>query len=236
MFSRFKTNLKNFFLRLQPHRFLSFLTRPSLLFSNTLKLSKWIAENKNPGNKDHLGFADREDLYKSINERFIANEAILYLEFGVFKGASIKWWANANNNSSSEFFGFDTFEGLPESWGVYEKGAFNALIPDISDQRVHFVKGLFQDTLLSFLQNRGSVASDKRLVLHMDPDLFSSTLFVLTTIRPLLKKNDIILFDEFFVPNDEFAAFEIFCRSYYISFELLGATKNYVQTAIRITA
>jgi len=199
-------------------------------------LSKWIAENKNSKNKDYLKFVLREELYQSINERFIANEKILYLEFGVFKGDSIKWWANANNNSESEFYGFDTFEGLPESWGDYDKGAFNAGIPVIDDSRVHFVKGLFQDTLSTFLKNRNDANNEKRLLLHMDPDLFSSTLYVLTTIRPLLKKNDIILFDEFFVPNDEFAAFEIFCRSYYISFELLGATRHYFRTAIMITA
>ena len=232
MFSNFKTSCKNFLLKLQLHRVFYFLVRPSLLLSNTLKFSKWISDNKTEKNKKYLNFLYREDLYQFVNENNISNQPLLYLEFGVFKGDSIKWWLSCNNNIESAFYGFDTFEGLPESWGDYKKGDFDATIPNISDTRVQFVKGLFQDTLPGFL---GQLNSNKKIIVHIDADLFSSTLYVLTTLRPFLKKDDIILFDEFFVPNDEFSAFEIFCRSFYIKYELLGATNNYFRVAIKLT-
>jgi hypothetical protein len=136
-----------------------------------------------------------------------------------------------NTNPDSRFYGFDTFEGLPEKWGNYTKGDFFSNIPNITDSRLKFIKGLFQDTLNNFLKDSDL---NKRLIIHLDADLFSSTLFVLTTLAPFFKKGDIILFDEFNVPNDEFSALEIFCRSYYINYELLSATKNFFQVGIKI--
>jgi O-methyltransferase len=40
--------------------------------------------------------------------------------------------------------------------------------------------------------------------------MFTSTLFVLTTPAPFLKPGDLIFFDEFSCPLDEFRAFEEF--------------------------
>ena len=135
-----------------------------------------------------------------------------------------------NQNPASRFSGFVTFEGLPEKWGSYTRGDFFSNIPQIDDSMVHFIKGLFQDTLYDFIK---SAHLNKQLLIHLDADLFSSTVFVLTTLAPYLKKGDIILFDEFNVPNDEFSAWEIFCRSYYIKYELLPPTRNYFQVGIK---
>lgn len=55
-----------------------------------------------------------------------------------------------NTCPDSRFFGFDTFEGLPEDWtaGNTRKGGFDVggAVPDLPDPRVRFVKGLFQET------------------------------------------------------------------------------------------
>lgn len=208
------------------------MVRPALLISNTIKLSAWIRKNVNERNKSAINFSSREDHYGFINDTEIANKEICYLEFGVFKGDSIKWWIARNTNSRSRFYGFDTFEGLPEKWNNYTKGDFYSAIPDVTDNRVKFIKGLFQDTLHHFLRETNAAG---QMVIHLDADLFSSTLFVLTSLAPFLKKGDIILFDEFNVPNDEFSAFEIFCRSYYINYELLSATRNFFQIGIKIS-
>jgi hypothetical protein len=111
-------------------------------------------------------------------------------------------------------------------------GDMSASIPDLNDQRCSFFKGLFQDTLYDFIAN--NKLSDKRKIIHLDADLFSSTLFVLTTLAPLLKKGDILFFDEFNVPNHEWMAFQIFTESFYIKTKLLGAVNNYYQVAFRV--
>jgi len=64
-------------------------------------------------------------------------------------------------------------------------------------------------------------------VIMMDADLYSSTLYVLTSIAPCLKPGDIIFFDQFNVPLHEFRAFNDFTESYYLKFRLIGAANNY---------
>ena len=70
----------------------------------------------------------------------------------------------------------------------------------------------------------------------MDADLYSSTIFVLTQLVPFLNKDDIIIFDEFGVPMHEFRAFQDFFNSFYMKFELLSATNNYLQIAIKLVS
>jgi hypothetical protein len=72
-------------------------------------------------------------------------------------------------------------------------------------------------------------------VVHMDADLYSSTLFALTSMAPFLREGDIILFDEFNIPNHEFDAWSDFVRSYYIQYEVVGAVNNFYQVAMRVT-
>jgi hypothetical protein len=71
-------------------------------------------------------------------------------------------------------------------------------------------------------------------IIHMDADLYTSTLFVLTSVSPVLRKGDIIIFDEFNVPMHEFKAFSEWISSYYIKYEVIGAGNNFYQIAIRI--
>jgi len=61
----------------------------------------------------------------------------------------------------------------------------------------------------------------------LDADLYSATLYVLSMLAPYLKKSDIILFDEFAVPQSEFLAYNDFIRSFYIDLELIAAANNY---------
>ena len=177
----------------------------------------------------------RLNLYKYIVEREGLNtRRIQYIEFGVAAATSFKWWLGQNANPDSSFHGFDTFEGLPEDWGFYSKGAMSAGLPDINDPRAHFYKGLFQDTLGPFLKNYREDTQALRVV-HMDADLYSSTLFALTMLAPQLKVGDLIFFDEFNVPNHEFAAWDAFIKSYYFEYEVLGSVNNFYQVCFRLT-
>src|SRR5690606_12027975 len=135
----------------------------------------------------------------------------------------------ANANGRSRFSGFDTFEGLPEDWGFYSKGDMSSSMPQIEDERGSFYKGLFQDTLPGFIQDNN--LEQRRKVIHLDADLYSSTLYVLTSLYPYLRKGDILIFDEFNVPNHEYLAVKNFVESFYIKLTLIGAVNNYFQVA-----
>jgi len=138
-----------------------------------------------PG-RDH---SRRYKLYNAVGQA-LALEAkkINYLEFGVASGSSFKWWVNFNKNAESHFAGFDTFEGLPESWGGYKKGEMSFQIPDISDERTAFYKGLFQETLNPFLDKNGNRFHESLSIIHLDADLFSATIFALSQLYRFIKR------------------------------------------------
>lgn len=58
-------------------------------------------------------------IYENINKDIIKDDPIDYLEFDVYKGDSIKKWLQINKNPEPRFFGFDSFEGLPEDFGCF---------------------------------------------------------------------------------------------------------------------
>ena len=240
LYQKINAFLKGLIIVIKPHIFLGFFLKPMLFAYNTLSLSKWISKQDSKGIYNDFyslkrDYSKRYSLYQNIlDTQELANSPIDYLEFGVSQGHSFRWWVNANKNSDSKFFGFDTFEGLPEAWGVlYKKGDMNAAIPNIDDKRVEFIKGLFHETFNNFTKSH-DLASERIRVIHLDADLFSSTLFILTSIAPFLKKGDILLFDEFNVPNHEFMAFQYFTQSFYIKTKLIGAVNNYLQVAFQI--
>jgi O-methyltransferase len=201
------------------------------------KLSKWINKHSKTGFSDFYTFKfnydKRYELFKYLIEKENLNADIDYLEFGVATGHSFRWWAKAINNDKARFYGFDTFSGLPENWGPFKKGDMsnNNEPPKMDDSRCQFFQGLFQQTLPGFLK---AYQQNKRRIIHMDADLYSSTLYTLTVLSPIIKSGDIILFDEFNVPLHEFKAFSDWVQSYYIKYEVLGNVNNCYQTAVKI--
>jgi len=173
------------------------------------------------------------NIHDFVNNEEIKNQDFDYLEFGVAEGASIKWWTDKIKNPNCRFYGFDVFTGLPEDFGVMKKNDYDTKgnTPKIDDDRVKFVSGMFQDSLPNFLKNFNS---NRRKVIHMDADLYTSTLFVLTALYPTLRKDDIIIFDEFGVPTHEFKAFTEIVDSYKLKFKVIGAVNNYLQLAIKL--
>lgn len=202
------------------------------------EMSAWRAANPVQGYNDFYqetwDYNRRYTLYQElIKSEGLDTARLDYFEFGVAGGFSFKWWLEKNRNESSRFYGFDTFEGLPEKWGAFEKGsmAYSLESLNISDSRARFYKGLFQDTLIPFLESYDGAG---RRLIHIDSDLFSSALFVMTQLYRFLKPGDILLFDEFAVPRHEFLAFKIFTESFYIKYDVIGAANNYLFVAIRI--
>lgn len=201
------------------------------------KFSAWISKNKGSYNDfpSKWDYNKRYDFYKWVMENEnLDSTPINYIEFGVATGQSMRWFTEKNRNEQSRFYGFDTFTGLPEDWGPFKKGTFdnNNKVPEINDDRVKFYQGLFQQTVPGFIS---SFSNNHRNVIMMDADLYSATLYALTSLAPFLKKGDIIFFDEFAVPTHEFKAFQDFVQSYYINLELVGAANNFYFASFRVS-
>lgn len=227
---------KGIFFKLKLHNLVFCYNKLNFL-GNLSRLSKFINEHKSVPFNDFYtakrNYNKRKDLYKYILDKESLNKNVNYIEFGVADGDSFKWWVENSKHTETTFSGFDTFSGLPEDWGPFKKGdmSTNNKVPEINDERCKFYVGLFQQTLPDFVKNFNF---NNRSVIHLDADLFSSTIYVLTTLAPYLKSGDIIFFDEFNVPMHEFHAFDIFVNSYYIKYEVLGAVNNFYQIAIKI--
>jgi O-methyltransferase len=229
--------IKLTFIYLRLHVFFNLF---SGFFSNLYyltRLSSWANKNRKIEYNDFpskWNYEKRYPMYQWVLEKEnLTIPPINYLEFGVATGQSFRWFLSQNANPESRFYGFDTFTGLPEDFGVYKKGTFNnnTAAPQIDDKRAKFYQGLFQQTLPGFLS---VLNNDKRNIIMMDADLYSATLYTLTSLAPFLKKDDIIFFDEFAVPTHEFKAFHDFVQSYYANLELIAAANNYYFTAFRV--
>jgi O-methyltransferase len=180
----------------------------------------------------------RTALYARLCElKGLAGGPIDYLEFGVSKGASLRWWVDANADPASRFVGFDTFLGLPEAWdmgwGVCAAGTYAAggVPPELGDSRVSYEVGLFQDTLPGYV---GAYRSRNRKLIHLDADLYSSTICALRGLAPILRPGDILLFDEFSVAASEFRAFLEFRWAHGVRVRPLLAANNCAQVAFEV--
>jgi len=227
--------LKGIFFLLRLDRFIR--SKSFHFLGNLSDLSKWISTHKKCDYSDFytykFDYSKRYKLYEHVIQSQNLDTGIDYLEFGVSKGLSFNWWITRVKDKDARFYGFDTFSGLPEDWGPFRKGDMNNgnNPPEIADNRVRFYQGLFQQTLIPFLSE---YKPSQRKVIHMDADLYSATLYVLTLMTPFLKPGDILFFDEFNVPMHEFKAFKEWSRAFYIRYKVLGGVNNFYQIAILI--
>ncbi len=115
----------------------------------------------------------------------------LWLEFGVASGRTINY---ISQFTSENVYGFDSFEGLPEKWrDNFDKGYFNmnGNMPNVN-KNVVLIKGWFNETLEPFIQKENKKIS----FLHIDCDLYSSTKYILNTLKDYLDEDCVIVFDE----------------------------------------
>jgi hypothetical protein len=179
---------------------------------NKLKLSSF---KNSKSNEKHF------TLHKIVST---INKKNLWLEFGVWKGDTINYIATQNKGNI--VYGFDSFEGLPETWSNYAKqGTFslNGNLPNVQNN-VKLIKGLFKNTLPFFLDEHPEPVN----FLHIDCDLYSSTKDVLNNLINYKRfiPGTIIIFDELINYNDfenhEIKAFYEMIKKYNIVFEWIG--------------
>lgn len=146
---------------------------------------------------DTIFFNKKVDLRNYIIKYFQNSELLLdnnlFLEFGVASGTSINSFAKG---LQTNFFGFDTFEGMPEDWKGWnvKQGQFssNGLLPKV-EQNVRLIKGLIENTLPTFLQAH---AVKKIAFIHIDTDTYAPAKTILQLCKKFFFPGTLILFDE----------------------------------------
>jgi hypothetical protein len=105
------------------------------------------------------------------------------LEFGVATGGTL-----ALISEYMPAIGFDSFQGLPEDWRPgFEAGRFACPVPIVN---ADLVVGLFEDTLPGWTPP-GPIG-----LVHIDCDLYSSTVTVLQHVGQYLDEGCFLVFDE----------------------------------------
>ena len=214
-----------------------FLDGYPLLIDPLYYLNKEAAQESADFIKEHLGTAVlfrghySPDRFWSYSLGLAKNEG-LFLEFGVFSGTSINFFADRRHDVV--FHGFDSFEGLPDDWNgwVAERGRFKKTeLPQVREN-VELHVGWFDKTIPPFAINH---ANEKISFLHIDCDLYESTKTVFDLLGDRIVQGTVIVFDEFLnYPAwklHEYKAFTEFCldRQVKCSFRAFYGQKCTVQ-------
>lgn len=174
----------------------------------------------NTKNRDVFVCMTYDLMHKFVAEKLAEREEKkgLFLEFGVFAGNTINMYSAARPDVT--FYGFDSFEGLPEDWFAFSKKAFslNGNLPPVN-KNVELIKGWFDETLPPFLEKHPGHVS----FVSIDCDLYSSTKTVLDLLAPRIGPGTMIYFDEYFGfygwQEHEFKAFQEFVTKYNIKYQ-----------------
>jgi len=167
-----------------------------------------------------------------------------WIEFGVFNGRTINYISKFTKN---KIYGLDTFTGLPHEWNIsddtiIEKGYYSyedfianidakLKLPPVNDNVV-LIKGLFSDTIPLFLNDQ------KISFMHIDCDIYESTVDVFNNVTPNVVDGCVIVFDEFInYPNyhkHEFLAFHEWVDKYDITYEYIGINGEFYEKPDKI--
>jgi O-methyltransferase len=140
-----------------------------------------------------------------------------YLEFGVFKGASLlhaQKRADELGLRSMRFIGFDSFQGLPPEPGqrkeMFYEGQYscgeNQVRTWLSQHgadwsRVVLVPGFYDDTLTP--QKKAELGMTKCAVAMLDCDIYSSTKVALEWLDGIVEPGSIVILDDWDAYGDD---------------------------------
>jgi len=171
------------------------------------------------------------DLHRAVSDQRLPGHVC---EFGVATGRTIRHFSRCMPGQI--IHGFDSFDGLPESWSwLWPQGSFRQAQPPVPDTvRLHV--GLFDQTLPLWLSTHpGAIA-----LMHIDCDLYSATRTVLGLCADRLVPGTIIVFDEYLNhvgwQLDEFRAWQEFCDQHQRRYHYVGRVGCHQQVAVQIDA
>ena len=144
-----------------------------------------------------LHFDTRERLLDYVVETLNSNDdgRGLFVEFGVYKGHSINYFAK-RINSGRTIYGFDSFEGLHVDWigNDLAKGAFDlgGILPEV-EKSVILIKGWFDQTLPAFFAEH----PEPIWFISHDADTYEAAKIVFKFTAPKLRPGTMIVFDDY---------------------------------------
>jgi O-methyltransferase len=145
------------------------------------------------------------DRRKFISDALVMTSLLagLNAEVGVYRGGTALLIAS---ESPKEFHCFDTFEGLPEArvWEHHTKGEFAASFEEARDllapwPHAFVHKGKFPECLADDKTRKGWFIQHafKYAFVHLDVDLYDSTLECLKFFYPRMEPNGILVTDDY---------------------------------------
>lgn len=221
----FKRTLSEFLFR----RFMLKHYASNLLVDMSLEAKKSTLEYIKANMVDAPYFEKHPELVRYALSR--AEKGGLNLEFGVGRGKSMRWIAAT---VEGKVHGFDSFEGIQEHWNGNPIGSFaQKRMPKVPDN-VEFHVGYFDATLPGFLEKHAEPVA----FLHVDCDLYSSTVTIFEALGSRLQPGAIVLFDEYYNfhrwQQHEFRAFQEFVARERVKYEYIAFSVTGQQVAVRI--
>jgi hypothetical protein len=157
-----------------------------------------------------------------------------FAQFGVFRGKTARY-INSLMTGDRMLHLFDSFEGLPEDWTKNKPaGAFKLAsdeIPTFDPERIVVHKGWFKDTVPVWANETSAPIA----FIHIDADLYSSTVDVLFNLDKRIVSGTIILFDEYVMgqSDDEHRALIDWAAKFNRTFEYLWRSSG-PQVCVRV--
>ena len=133
------------------------------------------------------------------------------MEFGVYQGTTLKIISDYFPNQT--VWGFDSFEGLPEPWFMkssqsgprhptgkfaLDKEEMLSVVNQFAGRNVKLIPGWFNQSIVPWMNNTPGPVS----FLHIDCDLYSSTLDILNLLNDRIVPGTVIVFDEMYPWNN----------------------------------
>lgn len=157
------------------------------------------------------------------------------LEFGVATGRTLNQFAHWLPHKT--VYGFDGFDGLPEDWtwrmrkGFFARDRLPRVLPNCK-----LIVGWFNETLPGFVERNPEPVA----LLHVDCDLYSSTVTVLDCLQQQIVPGTVIVFDEYMNypgwQQDEFRAWQEHVIKHNITYEYIGRVSRHQKVAVRVLA
>lgn len=199
-----------------------------------------LMDQKKRNQNLYRGTRDMLELALAAAEPLIQQQGWV-CEFGVGSGRSLRITQEILPLDQA-IHGFDTFTGLPQAWGLKPAGTYSTggRVPVMDEnQNVFFYKGLFRDTIPTFLEQQQQRHGDGFLAYAaIDCRLYKSTLDILEGLHGRIVPGTILAFSEYIGHptwrQDEFRAWRECCKRFGWKYEYMAFSLSTRQAVVRV--